>query len=361
MKRGLSIIIRVSIRLLVILVCVFALLILYLTGREYKPADTENLTVESDYAGINPGISPGTNTRVVIWNIGYGALGESADFFMDYGKMVYTADTEGVQTNMNGICDTLNELGADIVLLQEVDTDSSRSHHIDETELLGNLYSNYDRTFAYNYKVDYVPYPIPPIGKVGSGIMTLSRYHITSAERIQLPCPFKWPVRIANLKRCLSVNRIAVEGSDRELVIINLHLEAFDDGEGKEAQTRALAEFIDREIEAGNYVIAAGDFNQTFSRINTYNFPEYPDRWHPGRIEESSFNSSLSFYQDIYHPSGRSLDQPYDTSDKKHFQFYVIDGFIVSPGIEVISSGVIDKDFKYSDHNPMVLEFRITE
>ena len=37
------------------------------------------------------------------------------------------------------------------------------------------------------------------------------------------------------------------------------------------------------------------------------------------------------------------------------------DGFIVSPGIEVISSGVIDKDFKYSDHNPMVLEFRITE
>ena len=118
MKRGLSIIIRISIRLLVILVCVFALLILYLTGREYKPADTENLTVESDYAGINPGISPGTNTRVVIWNIGYGALGESADFFMDYGKMVYTADTEGVQTNMNGICDTLNELGADIVLLQ---------------------------------------------------------------------------------------------------------------------------------------------------------------------------------------------------------------------------------------------------
>ncbi len=87
MKRGLSIIIRVAIRLLVILVCVFALLILYLTGREYKPADTENLTVESDYAGINPGIRPGTNTRVVIWNIGYGALGESADFFMDYGKM----------------------------------------------------------------------------------------------------------------------------------------------------------------------------------------------------------------------------------------------------------------------------------
>ena len=362
MNRYISIVIRVLIRVLLVLVCSYGLLIIYLTAREYKPADTEPLTVESGYAGINPGIKPGTNTRLVIWNIGYGGLGDNADFFMDYGKMVYTADAERVATNMNGISETLREIGADIILLQEVDTDSARSHHIDETILLSELYSDYDHTFAYNYKVDFVPYPIPPIGKVGSGIMTLSRYHITSAERIQLPCPFKWPVRIANLNRCLSINRIPVDGTDKELVMINLHLEAYDDGEGKEAQTRMLSEIIDREIEAGNYVIAAGDFNQTFSRIKTYNFPEYPDRWHPGKINESDFNSSLTFYQDIYHPSGRSIDQPYDTApDKEHFQFYVIDGFIVSPGIEVISCGVTDKDFKYSDHNPVVLEFRIKE
>ena len=360
MRKGIVLVIRILIRVLLILAAAYLLLIIYLTSREYRPDDTETLKVESGYAGIKPGIKPGESTTLVIWNIGYGGLGDNADFFMDYGKMVYTADLPKVQANMNGIIDTLSGIGADIVMLQEVDTDSSRSYHIDETAIISDLYSDYYHTFAYNYKVDFVPYPIPPIGKVGSGIMTLSRFKISSAERIQLPCPFKWPVRIANLKRCLSINRIPVDGSDKELVMINLHLEAYDDGEGKEAQTRMLAEIIDREIAAGNYVIAAGDFNQTFSRTNTYNYPEYPDRWHPGKIDESSFGSSLSFYQDTHHPSGRSIDQPYATaSDKEHFQFYVIDGFIVSPGIEVISFGVRDTDFEYSDHNPVVMEFKI--
>ena len=119
MNRYISIVIRVLIRVLLVLVCSYGLLIIYRTAREYKPADTEPLTVESGYAGINPGIKPGTNTRLVIWNIGYGGLGDNADFFMDYGKMVYTADAERVATNMNGISETLKEIGADIILLQD--------------------------------------------------------------------------------------------------------------------------------------------------------------------------------------------------------------------------------------------------
>ena len=50
---------------------------------------------------------------------------------------------------------------------------------------------------------------------------------------MQLPCPFSWPTRIANLKRCLLVERIPIADSDKELVLVNLHLEAYDDGEGK--------------------------------------------------------------------------------------------------------------------------------
>ena len=34
--------------------------------------------------------------------------------------------------------------------------------------------------------------------------------------------------------------RVPIEGTDRELVLVNLHLEAYDDGEGKIAQTRQL-------------------------------------------------------------------------------------------------------------------------
>ena len=84
------------------------------------------------------------------------------------------------------------------------------------------------------------------------------------AQRQSLPVPFKWPIRVANLKRCLLVERFTVADSGRELVLINLHLEAYDDGEGKAAQTKMLREFLQAEYEKGNYVIAGGDFNQTF-------------------------------------------------------------------------------------------------
>ena len=39
----------------------------------------------------------------------------------------------------------------------------------------------------------------------------LSDYGISSAERIKLPCPFSWPVRTANLKRCLLITRVPLE------------------------------------------------------------------------------------------------------------------------------------------------------
>ena len=40
-----------------------------------------------------------------------------------------------------------------------------------------------------------------------------------------------------NLKRCLLIERLPIENSDKELVLINLHLEAYDEGEGKAKQT----------------------------------------------------------------------------------------------------------------------------
>lgn len=75
---------------------------------------------------------------------------------------------------------------------------------------------------------------------------------------------------------------IDLEGTDAQLVLVNLHLEAYDDGEGKAAQTAALTSFLEQEYAKGNYVIAGGDFNQTFPG----GLDKYPikndDLWTPG-------------------------------------------------------------------------------
>jgi endonuclease/exonuclease/phosphatase family metal-dependent hydrolase len=58
------------------------------------------------------------------------------------------------------------------------------------------------------------------------------------------------------------------------LVLVNLHLEAYDDGEGKKAQTEMLKQILQEEADQGNYVIAGGDFNQTFSGTDDSMYPE---------------------------------------------------------------------------------------
>ncbi len=323
--------------------------ILVLTLAEYKPAERE--TVKAEGNGEKK-LAPGDTLHVLSWNIGYGALGDNADFFMDGGTHVETADETRVRQNLEQITAFLREEGADAVLLQETDLNSDRSHHVNEAETLKSAMTGYNSLFAYNFNALYVPYPLPPIGHVESGLITFSAYPVTAAERIQLPCPFSWPIRLANLKRCLLMCRIPLEGSEKELVLVNLHLEAYDDGSGKAAQTAMVAQLLQEEAEKGNYVIAGGDFNQILSNAET-DVKVREGLWTPGKIEVSAFGSRLLCMMDDRVPSCRSLDQPYSGADPEQFQYYFIDGFIVSDNLTVVKFENVSLDFAASDHNPV--------
>lgn len=351
----------------VIVIC-FALLLAFLTVSEYRPAAQETLDIKS--GDTKTALKEGSSLSVMTWNVGYGALGDNADFFMDGGKSVQTADTARVNQNLTGIADEIKSVSPDIVFLQEVDINSSRSHDIDEAAAIesqlqaANAAKLSNSTFAYNFKVAFIPYPIPPIGKVNGGILTLSNYSIESSVRYALPTPFKWPVRLGNLKRCLMVDKIPVSNADgsasgKYLVMVNLHLEAYDDGEGKKAQTEMLKQVLQEEADKGNYVIAGGDFNQTFSGTDDSMYPEYEGKWHCGEVDQSEFSSDWQFEMDNSVPTCRSLDQAYAGADQTNFQYYIIDGFIVSKNVTVSSVKTQSKSFANSDHNPVVMQVKL--
>ena len=349
MKKALKILVG----LVLLIIVAVAALFTFLSLTEYKPKAEVPLDVEGNAVSS---LRAGDTVRVLTWNIGYGALGDNADFFMDGGKMVGTADKNRVQENMASLLSEIRAEDAGLILLQECDVNSSRSHHINETEFLAEGLPDMVHTFANNFKVAFLPYPVPPIGKVDSGLLTFSVYPVSQAERQSLPVPFKWPIRMANLKRCLTVHRIPLENSSNELVLINLHLEAYDDGEGKEAQTKMLREVLQAEADAGNYVIAGGDFNQTFSSTDISAYPLQEDKWAPGIIPVEDFGAGWQFCMDADTPTCRSLDQPYEGADHDHFQYYVIDGFIVSDNIKINNLKTLDKGFTASDHNPVLLD-----
>ena len=302
-------------------------------------------------------LTGGQTVRVLTLNTGYGGLDAGEDFFMDGGEGVRPSDAETVRQNMLGIEDLIRGADADFVMLQEVDTDSKRSYGYDQWRQYEFDLENYESRFALNYSCDYVPYPVTePIGRVHSGVATYSRYDITAATRYRLPCPFSWPVRIANLKRCLLVTRIPIDGSEQELVLVNLHLEAYDDGEGKEAQTAMLLQILQDEYAKGNYVIAGGDFNQSFpDGTDRYPIASGAD-WTPGTLGD--LPAGWQYAWDSAAPTCRLLNQPY-SAGSSGTQFYVIDGFILSPNVEPVSVRTQDAEFAVTDHNPVVLEARL--
>ena len=333
------------------------LAVVYLSAKEYRPADREEVTVTE--GGTPRTLAEGEELSILTFNIGYGALDAQHDFFMDGGKTVTTESADTIQRNMEGIAKGIAEAGADVVFLQEVDISSKRSYYIDETAYLQAALGT-TSTFAPNFNAAYVPYPVPDtIGKVLSGLQTLSPFAASESYRQALPTSFKWPVRVCQLKRCLLVQRIPLANSDKELVLINLHLEAYDDGEGKILQTAVLTGLLQAEYEKGNYCIAGGDFNQLFPGVNPTLYPLHlTDAFMPGTLEESILPAGWQFLTDETTPTSRLLNEPYNPASE-NTQYYVIDGFICSPNVQVLSVETQDFGFAYSDHNPVLLQVRL--
>ena len=219
--------------------------LLFFTLREYRPKPIET----TDTPSGEKTLSVEDSLRILTCNTGYGSLDASEDFFMDGGSRVQPNKPEAGRENLHGIGKFLSASDADVYFLQEVDLDSKRSFHINQQDFYA---------FGRNFLCDFVPYPLPPIGKVDSGILTLTGLQTSSSSRISLPESFSWPVKTCNLKRCMLETRVPLEGTDAELVLLNFHLEAYDSGEGKIAQSKMLAEKLEEEYAARTFFLCSG-------------------------------------------------------------------------------------------------------
>lgn len=342
---------------IILLVTIFTSLMLllgigYLAFTEYKPKDITPAIINNSNSSFQE-IDISKPLTFISYNIGYGGLGHKQDFFMDGGKMVRASKKE-IEENLSGIAQELKDNKADFYLLQEVDELSYRSYNINQVAYLGNEL-NLNSSFAYNFKCEFVPFPWPPIRKVASGLMTLSKFTATSSKRYSLPVPFKWPVRMANLKRCLLVNRYKLNQSDKELVVVNLHLEAYDDGKGKALQSKMLFDFLTKELNRGNYIIAGGDWNQLLPGA-----PSFPlkniNYWQPPKLNVDNLNHNLIFALDKNSYTNR-LNNIVLKGNEDKAQYYSLDGYLLSNNLKIVEVKALNTNFKNADHLPVKLVF----
>ncbi|MDQ0061077.1 endonuclease/exonuclease/phosphatase family protein [Paenibacillus harenae] len=334
-------------------VAIAALFLIYVTVVDYKPESELELEATHNSKQV---LKQGDSVTATTFNIGYAGLDLGQDFFMDGGKTSRSSSKKQTEANLAAIADFLEKAQSDFFLLQEVDTGSSRSYQIDEAAELSDSLPDYDSTYAINYKVPWVPVPVlDPMGKVKSGLMTLSSYQSASHTRYDLPGKESWPVQQMELDRAYIASRFPVEGG-RELVLINLHLSAFDKGGViRKQQLEFLDGFVRKESDKGNYLIVGGDWNHSLPGTNPDAFDseqEWPEWLQP--FPESFGPEGLQWANDPATPSVRTLDIPYESG----INFLaVIDGFLVSPNIEIMSVSGHDLGFANSDHNPVTGRF----
>ena len=74
----------------------------WMTAVEYRPDDVEKVDIDT-VTGTGGPLTEGSQINIMTWNIGYGALGDNADFFMDGGESVMTATPERMDVNLAGL------------------------------------------------------------------------------------------------------------------------------------------------------------------------------------------------------------------------------------------------------------------
>ncbi|SMG09405.1 Metal-dependent hydrolase, endonuclease/exonuclease/phosphatase family [Marivirga sericea] len=166
-------------------------------------------------------------------------------------------------SNLKRSVDVLERYDFDFIGLQEVDFNSARSFEYNQFDSLGNELDFYQGAYAVNWDKSYVPFPYLPIrnhfGKMLSGQGILSKMQIVSNEIIVLDRPINAPFyyNAFYLDRLLQISKVQIESDT--LVLMNVHLEAFDRETREQQADKVLKVF---KSYAYDYpVILMGDFN----------------------------------------------------------------------------------------------------
>lgn len=281
---------------------------------------------------------------IVTFNIGY-LSGMTNNKAMDRTFKFY-------KNNLNHAIETYQNLNVDFAAFQEIDFDAHRSFSINQMDTIAKTSNFPFWAKAVNWDKTYVPFPYWPIsqqfGKIVSGQAILSHFPIVSNEILTFEKPEKNPFyyNAFYLDRLAQITTIKIDSN--ELVIINVHLEAFVE-ETREKQIQAVLEKFQKYVHTVP-VILCGDFNSTP--------PGATNPW-----QKDSVIHSILTLQNI--KMAISLEENFK-NEKAYYTFNSetpdrrIDYFFYNPKfIQVLDTRVVSEANQISDHLPVWMKFVI--
>lgn len=345
---GFSKVLRLFLFFIVSVILLIAGFLAWQTLREFNPEPVIPIPVTGQATFL-----PDTLTAS-IYNIGYCGLGAEMDFFYEGGKMA-RPDEALLNKYENGVIERLHEFSDnDFILLQEVDTLAKRSWNSNQLTKISAGFPEYNIWFALNYK-SWVPMPVTnPMGKVRAGLATMSVHTPTQVERVAFNSGYSWPMSLFMLKRCFLASRYKTNYGN-EFVLVNTHNSAFSDAaEIRKTELAQLKELMVTEYSKGNFVLIGGDWNQNPSDFDTtLLLPHYLPKVIEPPIPNDYLPEGWLYVFDPLHSTNRNVEIPYTAGLTKTT---LIDFFVTSPNIELISVKTTDTGFAESDHQPVTVK-----
>ena len=379
MKTKAKKVIKITGIILLALVIVLAAYIIYLYASYHRIPDNQELQVEEISQNTEAGneLTTEKNYSALTYNIGFGAYTPDFSFFMDGGKSSWAKSKDSVKETIKGAGELVASKDPDFALVQEIDLDATRSYHVNEYSILKENIPAYNCVFAQNYDSAFLFYPFTqPHGKSKAGLALFSKYPITGSLRRSFPISTSF-TKFFDLDRCYSISRVPVDNG-KELVIFELHMSAYGNSEAiREGQIRMLSEDMQKEYEAGNYVICGGDFNHDLKAADTQSKASdasnntqtdsgdsaEPESWaYP--FPRSELPEHFSFCLDQLSEdeknnlwnSARNADMEYVPGET---YTVTLDGFIISDNVECTKYENVNTGYSYSDHDPVYMEFQL--
>lgn len=379
MKTKAKKVIKITGIILLALVIVLAAYIIYLYASYHRIPDNQELQVEEISQNTEAGneLTTEKNYSALTYNIGFGAYTPDFSFFMDGGKSSWAKSKDSVKETIKGAGELVASKDPDFALVQEIDLDATRSYHVNEYSILKENIPAYNCVFAQNYDSAFLFYPFTqPHGKSKAGLALFSKYPITGSMRRSFPISTSF-TKFFDLDRCYSISRVPVDNG-KELVIFELHMSAYGNSDAiREEQIRMLSEDMQKEYEAGNYVICGGDFNHDLKAADTQSKASDADNNTQTGSEDSAEPESwaypfprselpehFSFCLDQLSEdeknnlwnSARNADMEYVPGET---YTVTLDGFIISDNVECTKYENVNTGYSYSDHDPVYMEFQL--
>lgn len=319
--------------------------------------------VESDqlaqikyYANSPPTLSRPTDTLTVMtYNIGY-LSGNSNNLPVRESVNFY-------RSNLQRVARLLNRVQPDIVGYQEIDFASSRSYYMNQLDSLAKYTSLHFAALTVNWDKRYVPFPYwPPavhFGRVLSGQAVQSRFPVISNERMVLPRPQNnaFYYDAFYLERLAQVAEIDV---GRPLIIINVHLEAYDTAT-RERQAQKVLRLAQKYVETYP-VLLIGDFNSPLpnSKLGNKSPASNEHRWQDDEsmhILLSESKLAEAFANEL--ANGEEIFSYTFSSFEPHVKIDHI--FYNTNKIQPLDWFVVHDSTQASDHLPVVMRFRFLD